>query len=70
MRVPGGTLGVWLLGVPPLALMVLAFVRNRSETMSIGRFGETSSLAAGFAIMAVGVVYYFASKLWRKPSTV
>jgi amino acid transporter len=53
--VPGGTLAAWLLGLPPAALIVIALLRNRSETI-----GGVSSLTVGAAVMALGVVYYFA----------
>lgn len=56
-RVPGGLIGVILIGLPPLALMVAAFLRNRTET-----FGGTSSLAVGLILMALGPIVYFASR--------
>ncbi|HJW33477.1 MAG TPA: APC family permease [Holophagaceae bacterium] len=57
-RVPGGTLGAWLLGLPPAALIVLAFLRNRSEAI-----GGVSSLAVGLAVMGAGVLYYGGHRL-------
>ncbi|HJW08018.1 MAG TPA: APC family permease [Holophagaceae bacterium] len=54
-RVPGGTLAAWLLGAPPAALIVVALIRNRTESI-----GGLSSLTVGAAVMALGVVYYFA----------
>lgn len=57
-RVPGGTLGAWLLGLPPAALIVLAFMRNRSEAI-----GGVSSLAVGLAVMGAGVLYYGGHRL-------
>ncbi len=56
-RVPGGIIGVTLLGLPPLALMIAAFVRNRTETI-----GSTSSLAVGLVLIALGPVFYFVSR--------
>jgi amino acid transporter len=59
-RVPGGLPGAIALGVPPLLLMILAIVRNRSELV-----GATNGLVIGMAIIAVGVALYFVSKKWR-----
>jgi amino acid transporter len=56
-RVPGGILGVTLLGLPPLALMVAAVVRNHTETI-----GSFSSLAVGLVLIALGPVFYFISR--------
>lgn len=61
-RVPGGTLGAWLLGLPPTALIVLAFVRNRSEAL-----GGVSALAVGLAVMGTGVLAYGLHRLRRTP---
>jgi len=69
-RVPGGTVGAWLLGVAPTVLIVVAFVRNRTEMMDLGKFGQVTSLNVGLIIMVLGVVYYGASKLWRKTTAV
>ena len=69
-RVPGGNAVAWLLGVPPTILIVIAFVRNRTEAMDMGRLGQVSSLTVGIAIMAMGAVYYGLSKMWRKPTPV
>ena len=56
-RVPGGTVGAILLGLPPLALMLAAFLRNRTEAI-----GATSSLAVGLVLIALGPVFYFLSR--------
>jgi amino acid transporter len=61
-RVPGGTLGAWLLGLPPTALIVLAFLRNRSETL-----GGLSALTVGLAVMGAGVLYYAVHRLLAAP---
>ena len=56
-RVPGGTLGAILIGIPPLALMVAAVIRNRTEAI-----GSTSSLAVGLILIALGPIFYFLSR--------
>jgi amino acid transporter len=56
-RVPGGVIGAALLGLPPLALMVAAFLRNRTESI-----GSTSSLVVGLVLIALGPVFYFISR--------
>jgi len=56
-RVPGGIWGAVLLSLPPLVLMVLAVLRNRTETI-----GSTSSLAVGVVLIALGPVLYFFSR--------
>ena len=58
-RVPGGTVGTVALGLPPLALMIAALVRNRAEGV-----GSTNELVIGAIVMAVGVGLYFVSRLW------
>jgi len=55
-RVPGGVAGAVAIGIPPLALMVLAFVRDHSE-----RVGNFSELTIGLGILALGVVLYLIS---------
>ncbi len=52
-RVPGGTMGAWLLGLPPTALIAIAFIRNRSENI-----GGVSALTVGLAVMGMGVLAY------------
>lgn len=56
-RVPGGIAGAVLLSLPPLVLMILAVLRNRTETI-----GSTSSLAVGLVLIALGPVFYFVSR--------
>jgi amino acid transporter len=56
-RVPGGTAGAVALGVPPLALMIAAFARNRSESV-----GSTNELVIGAVVIAAGVALYFLSR--------
>ena len=56
-RVPGGTVGAVLIGLPPLGLMIAALVRNSSEVI-----GSTSELAIGLMIIAAGVIAYFVSR--------
>lgn len=56
-RVPGGTAGTILIGVPPLALMIAAVIRNRTEAI-----GATSSLAVALVLIALGPICYFAAR--------
>jgi amino acid transporter len=60
-RVPGGLAGAVAVGVPPLALMAAAFLRNRTE-----QIGSTNELAIGIGVMAAGVAAYFLSRFFRK----
>jgi amino acid transporter len=60
-RVPGGTLGAIAIGVPPMALMIAAVVRNRAELV-----GSTNELVIGIGIVAAGVGLYFLSGLMRR----
>ena len=60
-RVPGGTIGAIAIGLPPLALMIAAFVRNKSELL-----GNTNELVIGAAIVAAGVAAYFLSRLLQR----
>src|SRR6266478_5013224 len=57
-RVPGGITGAIVIGLPPLALMVAAVVRNRSEFV-----GDTNGLVIGIAIIVAGVLLYFLSRM-------
>jgi amino acid transporter len=59
-RVPGGMAGAVALGVPPLALMIAAFARNRTE-----RIGSTNELVIGIVVIAAGVALYFLSRHFR-----
>ena len=56
-RVPGGVVGTIFLGLPPLALMIVAVVRNRSEFV-----GDTNGLVIGMMIIAGGVLSYFLTR--------
>jgi amino acid transporter len=55
-RIPGGVLGTVLITAPPSALLILSVARNRSE-----QIGTTNELIIGLAIVALGVLLYFAS---------
>jgi len=57
-RVPGGMAGAVAIGVPPLALMIAAFARNRAE-----RIGSTNELTVGIGVIAAGVAVYFLSRV-------
>jgi amino acid transporter len=56
-RVPGGMAGAVAIGVPPLALMIAAFARNRTE-----HIGSTNELVIGIVVIATGVGLYFLSR--------
>ena len=56
-RVPGGMLGTVLIGLPPLALIVVALVRNGSEVI-----GHTNEMVIAAAIIAGGVAMYFLAR--------
>jgi len=60
-RVPGGIAGAVAVGVPPLALMIAAIVRNRTEFV-----GSTNELVIGLSAVAAGVALYFLSRVFRK----
>jgi amino acid transporter len=60
-RVPGGMAGAVALGIPPLALMIAAFARNRTELI-----GSTNELVIGSAVIAAGVALYFFSRTFRR----
>ena len=57
-RVPGGMAGAVALGIPPLALMIAAFVRNRTE-----QIGPTNELVIGVIVIVAGITLYFLSKV-------
>jgi amino acid transporter len=54
-RVPGGLAGAVGIGLPPLALLILAVFRNEVEPV-----GPINALQLGGMIIAAGVVSYFA----------
>ena len=56
-RVPGGIAGAVAIGIPPLALMIAAVARNRTELV-----GSTNELVIGIAVIAAGVALYFLSE--------
>ena len=57
-RVPGGMAGAVLVGVGPAALLIFALIKNHSEKIALGPY-SFSSLSLAFALMLLGVVYYF-----------
>jgi amino acid transporter len=57
-RVPGGMAGAVAIGVPPLALMIAALMRNRTELL-----GSTNELVIGTGVIVAGVGLYFLSGL-------
>jgi amino acid transporter len=59
-RVPGGTLGTILIGLPPLALIATALVRNSEESV-----GSTNELVIGAAIVAAGFLMYFLTRKFQ-----
>jgi amino acid transporter len=60
-RVPGGTTGAILIGLPPLGLIITALVRNRQESL-----GSTNELVIGTSVVAAGVALYFLTKLYHR----
>jgi amino acid transporter len=60
-RVPGGMAGAVAIGVPPLALMIAAVARNKTELV-----GSTNELVIGVAVIVTGVALYFLSNAIRK----
>jgi amino acid transporter len=59
-RVPGGIIGAILIGLPPLALIVTALVRNSREYV-----GSTSELVIGAEVVLAGVVTYFLTRIFQ-----
>jgi Ni/Fe-hydrogenase subunit HybB-like protein len=59
-RVPGGLAGAIALGAVPLALLIVAVVRNRSEAI-----GTISALDIAGVLIAAGVLAYFVSERVR-----
>jgi amino acid transporter len=60
-RVPGGMIGAILLGIPPLALLILTAARTQNEPL-----GPINSLQLGLILIAAGVVAYFIGDRFRK----
>jgi amino acid transporter len=60
-RVPGGTIGTILIGLPPLALIVTALVRNSQESV-----GSTNELVIGALIVAAGFLMYFLTRIFNR----
>ena len=60
-RVPGGIAGTIAVGVPPLALMIAATVRNSRELA-----GDTNQLVIGIAVVAAGAALYFLSAAFHR----
>jgi amino acid transporter len=58
-RIPGGMAGAVAVGVPPLALMIAAFARNRTELV-----GSTNELVIGIGVIVAGVALYFLSRFF------
>jgi amino acid transporter len=56
-RVPGGIAGTIAIGVPPLALMTAAIVRNSRELA-----GSTNQLVIGIGVVAAGAALYFINR--------
>jgi amino acid transporter len=59
-RVPGGTPGAVVIGIPPLALMVATMVRNYGELV-----GHTNELVIGVIVVCAGVGLYFLSQFFQ-----
>jgi amino acid transporter len=60
-RVPGGMAGAVAVGVSPLALMIAALARNRTELV-----GSTNELVIGIGVIAAGVGLYFLSRIFAR----
>jgi len=60
-RVPGGTIGAILIGLPPLALIVAALVRNSRESV-----GSTNELVVGATVVVAGVAMYFLTRAFQR----
>jgi amino acid transporter len=64
-RVPGGTAGAILIGLPPLALIVAALVRNSRESV-----GSTNEMVIGIAVIVAGIALYFLTGILRRKKPV
>jgi amino acid transporter len=62
-RVPGGVLGTIAIGLPPLALMIAAGIRNHSE-----QIGSINALWVGMIFIVAGPLFYWFSIL-RRPNS-
>ena len=60
-RVPGGMAGAVAIGVPPLALMIAALARNRTELL-----GATNELVVGIGVIVGGIALYFFSQAFGR----
>jgi amino acid transporter len=60
-RVPGGTIGAILIGLPPLALIVTALVRNSQESV-----GSTNELVVGASVVIAGFAMYFLTRIIQR----
>jgi amino acid transporter len=63
-RVPGGLAGAILIGLPPLALIITALVRNSSELV-----GNTNELVIAAAVIAAGIAMYFFTRIIHRKKT-
>jgi len=59
-RVPGGLRGAIAIGLPPLALLILAVIRNDAEPV-----GPINALQLGGIIIVAGVICYFIADRMR-----
>jgi amino acid transporter len=62
-RLPGGASGAAAMAAGPAALLAIALVKNRTETV-----GPLNSLLLGIGLMALGPALYALRRLSRKPS--
>ena len=53
--------GAILIGLPPLALIVTALVRNSKESV-----GSTNELVIGAAVVAAGIAMYFLTRIFQR----
>ncbi len=60
-RVPGGLAGAFLIGLGPLALIVVTIVRNRSESA-----WGLNALTLGFWLVAAGPIFYLVSWIYHR----
>jgi len=60
-RVPGGLVGAILIGLGPLALMILAIVRNHSE-----KAWGINALSLGCVLVAAGPILYFLTRIFQR----